>query len=138
TRPLPQSWLRYAALDVELLVDVRDSLAEQLDEAGKARIADEEFHAVLTREAKPQPADPWRRLSGIHSVRSPRSLAVARELWLARDALGVTTDIAPGRIIPDSSIIAVAKELPRSKAALSALRDFTGRASRTELDRWWA
>jgi ribonuclease D len=39
TRPLPQSWLRYAALDVELLVDVRDRLAERLVDAGKEEIA---------------------------------------------------------------------------------------------------
>ena len=41
---------------------------------------------MLHREAKPAAAEPWRRLSGIHAIRSPRNLAVARELWLARDA----------------------------------------------------
>src|SRR5579863_1866182 len=30
TRPLPEDWLRYAALDVEVLVDLRDALAAQL------------------------------------------------------------------------------------------------------------
>lgn len=138
TRPLPQSWLKYAALDVELLVDVRDALANELVEADKTEIARQEFNAVLHREAKPAPADPWRRLSGIHSVRIPRNLAVARELWRARDDFAIETDIAPGRIIPDASIVAVAHELPRTRRALSELRTFSGRASRTELDRWWA
>ncbi|MBM7504946.1 HRDC domain-containing protein [Agromyces aurantiacus] len=138
TRPLPQSWLRYAALDVELLVDVRDRLAERLAEAGKAGIAEQEFEATVRREAKPPAAEPWRRLSGIHALRSPRNLAVARELWLARDALAVEADVAPGRLIPDASILAVAKNLPESKRALADLKAFNGRASRTELDRWWA
>src|SRR5262249_60444682 len=32
TRPLPEEWLRYAALDVEVLVELRDALAQQLAE----------------------------------------------------------------------------------------------------------
>jgi ribonuclease D len=138
TRPLPQSWLRYAALDVELLVDVRDHLAERLDTAGKTGIAQQEFDATVHREAKPPAAEPWRRLSGIHALRSPRNLAVARSLWLARDALAAEADTAPGRLIPDASILAVAKSLPESKRALADLKAFNGRASRTELERWWA
>lgn len=138
TRPLPQSWLQYAALDVELLVDVRDKLVERLDESGKADLARQEFEAVLHREAKPPAAEPWRRLSGIHGVRGPRNLAVARELWLARDARAAQLDVAPGRMVPDAAILAVAKAMPQSRRALADLREFTGRASRTELDRWWA
>lgn len=137
TRPLPQAWLTYAALDVELLVDVRDRLAEQLEESGKAELAEQEFEAVLAREAKPPAAEPWRRLSGIHALRNPRNLAVARELWLARDARASELDVAPGRMVPDASILAVAKALPQTRRALADLREFTGRASRSELDRWW-
>jgi ribonuclease D len=40
--------------------------------------------------------------------------------------------------VPDASLTAAAKAMPESKRALGALREFTGRASRTELDRWWA
>ena len=138
TRPLPQSWLRYAALDVELLVDVRDALVERLSDDGKAEIARQEFDAVLHREAKPPSAQPWRRLSGIHGVRGQRNLAVARELWLARDARARELDTAPGRMVPDASILVVAKALPQSRRALADLREFTGRASRSEIDRWWA
>lgn len=138
TRPLPQSWLMYAALDVELLVDVRDRLVDRLTEAGKAELAQQEFEAVLHREAKPPAAEPWRRLSGIHGVRGQRNLAVARELWLARDERAAELDTAPGRMVPDASILAAAKALPQSRRALADLREFTGRASRSELDRWWA
>ena len=137
TRPLPQAWLTYAALDVELLVDVRDRLTERLAETGKADLADQEFRAVLAREAKPPAAEPWRRLSGIHALRNPRNLAVARELWLSRDARAAELDVAPGRMVPDASILAVAKALPSTRRALADLREFTGRASRSELDRWW-
>ncbi|PZF67758.1 ribonuclease D [Curtobacterium sp. MCPF17_047] len=138
TRPLPQAWLVYAALDVELLPDLRDSLAEVLDAAGKTRIAEEEFAAVLARGPKPPRAEPWRRLSGMNVLRGARALAIARSLWQARDAYAQETDIAPGRTIPDSAIVAAAAAAPASRAELGALKAFTGRASRSELDRWWA
>ncbi|WP_378146594.1 HRDC domain-containing protein [Cnuibacter sp. UC19_7] len=137
TRPLPASWLEYAALDVELLLDLRDSLAVLLKQQGKERIAVEEFAAVVAKEEKPPLAEPWRRLSGIHSLRPDRHLAAARELWLARDALARELDVSPGRLVPDTSLIAAARALPESRRDLAGLKQFSGRASRTELDRWW-
>ncbi|WP_354566997.1 ribonuclease D [Glaciihabitans sp. UYNi722] len=138
TRPLPQSWLVYAALDVELLVDLRDAMAGLLETGGKTEIAHQEFAAVLAREAKQVKGEPWRRLSGLHSLRGAQNLAVARELWEARDSFARETDTAPGRLVPDASLVAAAKAMPESKHALAALRDFNGRASRSELARWWA
>lgn len=138
TRPLPQSWLVYAALDVELLVDLREAMGAILDEAGKSGIAEEEFESVLGRDLRVVRHEPWRRLSGVHAIRNTRNLAVARELWLARDAYARETDTAPGRLMPDASLVAAARVLPASKRDLAAIKEFTGRASRTQLDRWWA
>lgn len=138
TRPLPQSWLDYAALDVELLVDVRDRLAEQLEATGKMPIAEEEFQSILERDLTPVRAEPWRRLSGLHTVRGTRGLAIARELWLARDAYAREIDTAPGRLVPDASLVAAVRAAPESKRALATLKEFNGRASRSQLDRWWA
>ena len=138
TRPLPQSWLEYAALDVEYLVDVRDALAEEISEQHKEQIVQEEFEAVLAREPKPPRSDPWRRLSGLHTVRGRRSLAVARALWEAREEYAREQDVAPGRLLPDRSIVAAVIADPASRSALAALKAFNGRASRTQLNRWWA
>lgn len=138
TRPLPASWLTYAALDVELLVDVRDVIAARLEAAGKAELAAEEFAAVLAKVAPEPKAEPWRRLSGLHTVRGQRALAVARELWLARDAYAREIDSAPGRLLPDASLIVAVRSAVGSKRELAALQGFHGRASRSQLDRWWA
>ncbi len=137
TRPLPQSWLVYAALDVELLPDLRDEIAGLLDAAGKAEIAQQEFEAVLRRESAVR-QDPWRRLSGIHGLKQARNLAVARELWYARDEYAREIDTAPGRLVPDPSLVAAARVLPASKRELAELKEFNGRASRSQLDRWYA
>ncbi|TFB92440.1 HRDC domain-containing protein [Cryobacterium sp. HLT2-28] len=138
TRPLPEAWLVYGALDVELLPDLRDRMVEMLAADQKTVIAEQEFAAVLTRDPKPASAEPWRRLSGVHSLRAQRNLAVARELWLARDRLAQAIDVSPGRLVPDASLLAAARTLPVTRQALADLREFSGRASRSELDRWWA
>jgi ribonuclease D len=138
TRPLPQSWLVYAALDVELLVDLREALGALLDDAGKSHIAAQEFESVLARDLVIVRAEPWRRLSGLNTVRGGQNLAVARSLWLARDEYAREVDTAPGRLIPDSSLVAAARILPSSKRELIGLKEFNGRASRSQIDRWWA
>jgi ribonuclease D len=137
TRPLPEEWLHYAALDVELLPDLREGIGALLEQSNKLDLAREEFDAVLAFVPPERPAEPWRRLSGLHQVRGGRGLAVARELWGAREEFAKDSDVAPGRLIPDRSIIAVAIEKPDSKGSLAGLKAFQGRASRKELDRWW-
>jgi ribonuclease D len=138
TRPLPAGWLRYAALDVEVLVELRDALAGQLEEQGKAEWARQEFAAVLAaRPPGPRP-DPWRRTSGIHRVRTRRGLAVVRELWLERDAIARRRDLSPGRVLPDAAIIEAARALPTGGEELTALPGLSGRGARRNVRSWVA
>jgi len=137
TRPLPEPWLEYAAFDVALLPDLRDAVANELAQQHKVEIAAQEFEAVRTRPAKPAPEEPWRKLAGGNRLRTPRELTLARELWNERDALARERDVAPGRLVPDASLIAAASMNPRSKSQLAANKDFKGRASRSDIDRWW-
>ena len=137
TRPLPASWLEYAALDVLHLVDVRDRIAEELEEQQKVEFAAQEFSATLAQPPRPPREDPWRRLSGLHQVKGARNLAVARSLWEAREAYAQQQDTSPGRLVPDRALVAAVLAGPQSKQALAGVSAFTGRASRTELDRWW-
>lgn len=138
TRPLPQNWLEYAALDVLHLIDVRDALAAELQDQGKTAFAEEEFEAVRTRAPKPPREEPWRRLSGLHTVRGRRALAIARALWTAREEYAREEDVSPGRLVPDRSLVAAVAANPETKQDLARVKDFTGRASRSQLDRWWA
>jgi ribonuclease D len=138
TRPLPASWLSYAALDVELLVDLRDKLAAELDRQGKTPWAAEEFAAlVASADAPPkQRPDPWRRTSGIHRVRGARALARVRALWYARDQIAARRDTTPGRVLPDLAIIAAAEADPKDERALVALSGFGGRSVRRLATTW--
>ncbi len=137
-RPLPDDWLVYAALDVEVLVELRDALAAMLADQGKLAFAREEFEAVRTAGPSAPRAEPWRRTSGIHRIRRPRALATVRALWEARDRLAAERDIAPGRVLPDAAIVDAAAAAPTSAAALAALPVFRGRSQRRLTGYWYA
>lgn len=136
TRPLPADWLVYAALDVELLLEMREVLQQRLAEAGKTEWAEQEFEAVRLAPPAPPREEPWRRLSGLHQLRRPRQVAAARELWRARDTIAVARDIAPGRILPDRAVVDAANRLPTTAAELTALPVFGGRANRAISATW--
>ncbi|WP_309069970.1 ribonuclease D [Arthrobacter sp.] len=135
-RPLPEPWLRYAALDVEVLVELRDRLVEVLEQDGKLRIAEEEFEYIRSSPPAPPKTDPWRRTSGVHQVRDRRQLAAVRELWQERESLAQKRDVAPGRLIPDAAIVAAAKAMPQTVPQLLAVNGFHGRAAQREAPRW--
>ncbi len=138
TRPLPHDWLVYAALDVELLIELRDALAAELAAAGKSDWAAQEFAAELAAPPPPPRREPWRRTSGLHTLRKPRQLAQVRALWEARDDLARTRDIAPGRVLPDSAIVAAVRAQPADEQALLAVPVFGGRQQRRQVGRWFA
>lgn len=119
-RPLPDGWLSYAALDVELLADLRDWVAGELVAAGKQEWARQEFAFLAEHAADPvvPRTDPWRRTSGLHDLRSPAQLAVVRELWQMRDEIARRLDRAPGRVLPDRAISGVALRLDASRRTL--------------------
>jgi ribonuclease D len=136
TRPLPDELLRYAALDVELLVELRDALSALLAAEDKTEWARQEFAAVLAAKPPAPRRDPWRRTSGIHRVHTRRGLAVVREMWLERDAIAQRRDLSPGRVLPDAAIIEAARALPGSRAELIGLPGFRGRGARRHLAEW--
>ncbi len=136
-RPLEPSWLDYAALDIDVLHELADALLEDLEAKSKLEFAHQEFAHLLKFKPKPENPDKWRSTTGLHEVKNQVGLAVARELWKSRELLAQKLDVAPGRLLPDSSISHVAKTLHKNKPELASDRSFIGRASRNYLDSWW-
>ena len=135
-RPLPADWLNYAALDVEVLVELRNAIAAVLDDQGKTDWAAQEFEHLRTYVAQPTRRDRWRRTSGIHKVRNPQALSAVRELWTTRDTIARGRDIAPGRILPDAAIINAATTDPKTLDELIALPVFGGSKQRKSAKVW--
>jgi ribonuclease D len=135
-RPLPDAWLNYAALDVEVLIELRSAIAEVLAEQDKTLWAAEEFEYLRCAESTPTRRDRWRRTSGLHKIRTREGLAAVREMWTARDRIARSRDIAPGRILPDSAIIAAAAADPKTVDGLLALPVFGGQKQRRSAQVW--
>lgn len=107
-RPLPQEWLNYAALDVELLVELREKVYGLLASANKWHWAREEFQAILDAPPSPPRVDPWRRTSGMHKIKKRNQLAVVRALWTVRNEIAQEVDISQGRLLSDAAIVEIA------------------------------
>jgi ribonuclease D len=142
-RPIPAEMLKYAALDVEVLVELRDALAIQLAEQGKTEWARQEFAAIAAAPAPAPKPDPWRRTSGIHKVRTRRALAVVRELWQTRDEIARDADLSPRRVLSDQAIVdaaraEAAKPPPPGRPQLERISGFHARYARKYSDRWTA
>jgi len=137
TRPLPAPWLVYAALDVEMLIELRNAIEAELHRDGKWEWAQQEFAAILDAPPREPKPDPWRRTSGMHRVRNRRGLAVVRALWEARDQIAESADISPGRILPDAAIVEAAAAMPADRDTLQRLSAFKGRGAHRHMRVWW-
>ena len=140
-RPLRPEWITYAALDVDILLDIRNAVEQLLTEQNKLKWAKQDFASILkgyqnyvfTDAAKP---DRWRRTSGMHKVRDRLTMAIVRDLWLSRDELAREIDLAPGRVLGDDAIIELATKRPDN---LEAVAKLIGRRTRLEappFNRW--
>ena len=142
-RPIPAEMLKYAALDVEVLTELRDALVIQLADQGKTEWARQEFAAIAAAPPPAPRADPWRRTSGIHKVRTRRALAVVRELWRTRDEIARDADLSPRRVLSDQAIVdaaraEAAKPPPTGRPQLERISGFHARYARKYSDRWSA
>ena len=139
-RPLQQEWLDYAALDVAVLLDLRDKVSELLEEQEKLQWAQQDFAAILKAAPNPPRKDPWRRTSGMHEIKSRYQMAIIRELWSVRDVIAKEIDLAPGRLLSDAIIIALAKSQIKSIADIMKLPEAKGRIrndlQKSYLERW--
>lgn len=135
-RPLPADLRDYAALDVEFLVELRAAMIEELTQQGKLDIAEQEFKSIRKRPLPEPRKEPWRKTSGISSIRTAEKLAIVRSLWMAREQLAESRDVAPSRLIKDQAIIAAAAAEPTSVPQLLKLPAFVGRAASKEAPRW--
>lgn len=133
-RPLPRSWLNYAALDVEVLLELADACEAALIDEAKLDWAQQEFEYILHR---PSPTSTWEDSKPAGSLRRPQELAIAQGLWHQRDTMAKAMDVAPHRILPDKAIVAIAKARPSSASQLARLPEFP-RGLRHHAGQWLA
>jgi ribonuclease D len=140
-RPLRPEWITYAALDVDILLDIRNAVEKLLIEQNKLKWAEQDFASILKNYESyefsdmPKP-DRWRRTSGMHKVRDRLTMSIVRDLWLSRDELAREIDLAPGRVLGDDAIVEIATKRPDNPEAVAKV---IGRRTRLEappFNRW--
>ena len=136
-RPLKQSWLDYAALDVEYLVELALALKERLEAAGRLVWAEQEFSYTLAHYRRQSHPEPWRQVKGAGKARSPRQLGLLRELYSQRDEIARERDVAPHRVLPNRDLVDLVLQTPRSYQELSRCPFMKRRQLRRYARRWW-
>lgn len=139
TRPLPAEWLDYAALDVELLIELAEVLTLALAELDRLDWLEQECDHVLNNNRKYlaglQVGYTWRGLKGIGKLRTPEQLNVARALWVKRDEIAARKDVSPTFIMGHDVLRTIAEQLPQTHGELSSIRGFP-RRRRGATDAW--
>lgn len=130
TRPLPHDWLNYAALDVELLIELREKVGEILHAQGKSEWAEQEFAAILHAPLPEPRKDPWRRASGIHKIKERARLAIIKSIWLERDTLARHLDISPGKLLSDAAMIELSLRTPENQKEMEKVLKPVGARAR--------
>lgn len=136
-RPLPDEWLNYAALDVDVLIDLRDEVEVSLESQNKLEWAQEDFASIISAAPPAPRKDPWRRTSGIHRIRDRQTLALIKGLWHARDDFAKKIDLSPGRIFNDDALVEAAQKRPGSATELKALLSRRSRSIEIPIMDWW-
>ncbi len=136
-RPLEIDWLNYAALDVEFLHKLMFALKTKLINQQKLTIAQEEFASLCNWKPSESKKDPWRRTSGMHDIKTGLDSCIVKNLWLTRDEIAKAQDIAPGRLLNDSSIIEIALIKPKTEKELSDLKTIKYRSNQQYSSIWF-
>ena len=141
-RPLKAEWLTYAALDVDVLLDIREKVEALLIEKNKLEWAKEDFSSILKnfKEKQDQPAKPdrWRRTSGMHKVRDRLNMTIIRDLWISRNELAQELDLAPGRVLGDEAIVEIAIKRPATAEAMAKVISWRTKLDAPPFGRWLA
>jgi len=121
-RPLPQGMLDYAAQDTIHLLELRDRLKHDLEQAGRWDWAREEF-ALLegTKWGDDDSANAFLRIKGARDL-TRRELAVLRELVPWRDGIARQLDRATFRVVGNEQLLDIARQQPATRETLAAIK----------------
>ena len=121
-RPLPQGMLDYAAQDTIHLLELRDRLKHDLEQAGRWDWAREEFSLLEgTKWGDDDSANAFLRIKGARDL-TRRELAILRELVPWRDAIARQLDRATFRVVGNEQLLDIARQQPATRDALAAIK----------------
>lgn len=133
-RPLTDNQLKYAAGDVDHLLQLTDLLTAELSQLGRLAWAEEESELVRTkpRNRRP-PEDAVARIKEARSLKSTAAkIATAIAAW--REHKAAQLDIPVRQVLPDLAVVTIAQKAPTSHQQLLEIRGVDGRHVRNGAD----
>ncbi len=121
-RPLSQSQLNYAALDVVHLLEVYETLSSQLKQKQRLPWVELECQQLLEKIAQDELDQYYLRVKSAWKLQS-HQLAVLRQLCHWREHEVRQLDIPRNRLIKDATLLEMAQRLPENNKHLHRLRD---------------
>jgi ribonuclease D len=125
-RPLTAEQVSYAALDTHFLLPLHDLLVRELNDRRMVDDAWQESARVAAVEPRPKVFDPegWRRVKGARDL-DAAGRAILRALWIAREDRASALDRPPFKVMPEQTMLEVARRKPRSEEELLRVSGFT-------------
>jgi ribonuclease D len=121
-RPLPEDMLRYAQVDTHFLIQIRHTLAAELEQNNLSDIAAEDFaRACLVHlHHKDEKIAPCWRINGAKKL-SPQKAAVLASLCQYREDVARKIDRPVFKVIGAGTLLKLAEHIPANKAQMMKL-----------------
>jgi ribonuclease D len=126
-RPLSRSQLRYAAADVDHLLELADRIVADVERRGRLAWAEEESELLRTRrQGGSDPRRAWWRLRDARQLKGS-SRGVAQEVAAWREERARSLDVPVRHVVPDLALQSIAHRPPATSADLAAVRGLESR-----------
>jgi ribonuclease D len=121
-RPLSAEMMAYARMDTHYLAALREMLKQELANADRWELAQEDFRRLTLIPAgnHDNGGGSWWRLSGVQDL-SPRQAAVLMQLCIFREERAKAMDQPPFRVMPNQTLVELAHLMPRKRSELSQI-----------------
>ncbi len=121
-RPLTESQVRYASLDVVHLLHVYEILNSQLSDKPHLNWLLEDCRDMTQGVLSSDPDNAWKDVKRAWQLR-PQQLAVLKALCIYREQESRRIDVPRNRVIPKGSLWPLARFQPNNKRSLSGMKD---------------
>jgi ribonuclease D len=121
-RPLTDDQCEYAASDVAYLLQLHDTLLQQLEALGRISWVDDACGELLRKPVSgTDPDQAWMRLKDVR-VLKPRARGVARAVAAWRERRAMSIDSPVRQVLPDLAILGISQKQPRTLTELAHAR----------------
>ena len=134
-RPLSDAQLEYGAADVADLLELADELGRRAEALGRSEWVAEEHARRYGPEARltPDPETAWRRVKGGGRLNA-RDRAVLASLAAWREREAARRDRPAAWIVPDRTLVEIARRRPKDRRALESERGLPDRIRGADAD----